>query len=160
MKIWFLLTSGYFFFYFVSVIHGCTLFMVTGATDRTYKSNWPWCCVAELRAHFKFTLTDAMSYWAMRWLHPTASSWLSWRHVTPVTSELVTGSSLCRFRPFSKFHTCLTRRASHHRMPHMMNDLISCIYVFYNVSLNWQNVVSNLKGAITSPSNQSPVSGV
>lgn len=48
-----------------------------------------------------------MSYWAIRWLHPTASSWLSWRQVNPVTSESVMGSNLCKLRPFSKFHTCL-----------------------------------------------------
>lgn len=47
-----------------------------------------------------------MSYWTICWLHPTASSWLSWRQAKPVTSESVTGSSLCKLRPLSKFHTC------------------------------------------------------
>lgn len=47
-----------------------------------------------------------MSYCAICWLQPTASSLLSFRHVNPVTSELVTGSSLCKLRPLSKFHTC------------------------------------------------------
>lgn len=55
---------------------------------------------------FFFTLAAAMSYWTIRWLHPTASSLLSLRQVNPVTSELVTGSSLCKLRPLSKFHTC------------------------------------------------------
>lgn len=71
-----------------------------------------WCkvtlCESAVDCQFKFhfTLAVAMSYWAIRWLHPTASSLLSWRQVNPVTSELVTGSSLCKLRPFSKFHTC------------------------------------------------------
>lgn len=62
--------------------------------------NWPQCtCIY-------FTLAAAMSYCTIRWLHPTANSLLSFRHVSPVTSELVTGSSLCNLRLLSKFHTC------------------------------------------------------
>lgn len=72
-----------------------------------------------------------MSYCAICWLQPTASSLLSFRHVNPVTSELVTGSSLCKLRPLSKFHTCREEQRTQCPLGGVkMHIAVFCLFVF------------------------------
>lgn len=130
-KILFLLTSRGFISNLVTVACMCALAsynitcVITGATDQTCDHTQPqqrwnrletctgWHTAVQLnyylsnccRSKVNVTLAAPMAYWMIRWLRPTASSWLSWRQVNPVTSESVTGSSLCKLRPLSKFHT-------------------------------------------------------
>ena len=145
--IFFLLTSRGFISNLVTVTYMCTLApynitcVITGATDQTCDRSQPqqrwnrfetcaqWHAAVQLndslsnccRSKVNVTLAAAMSYWTIRWLPPTASSWLPGRQVNLVTSESVAGSSLCKLRPLSKFHTCTGSECPH------INTLISSL---------------------------------